>query len=88
MKSTNDKNFKVSITKVGDSYSVEMRDHYCNYCCVYEPTVKQAMQYALYWFEKADEREKANQIHGKAVKAMIELDRKAGITTSMSDGLD
>ena len=69
-------------------YKVDLRDHYCNYTQVYEPSVKQAMQYALYWFEKADEREEANQIHGKAIKQMIELDREAGITTDMSDGLD
>ena len=65
-----------------------MRDHHCNYCCVYEPTITKALQYADKWFAEADEREKANQIHGRAVKAMIELDRKAGITTGMSDGLD
>ena len=46
------------------------------------------MQYALYWFEKAGEREQANQIRGKAIQEMIELDKKAGITTNMSDGLD
>ena len=80
--------YQLTITKVNNSYCVEMRDYYSNYCCVYEPSVKQAMQYALYWFEKADEREQANQIHGKAIKQMIELDRKAGITTDMSDGLD
>jgi|TARA_Y100000289_G_C3913435_1_gene146024 hypothetical protein len=87
MKSTNEK-YQVTITKIGESYSVEMRDHHCNYCCVYEPTITKALQYADKWFAEADEREKANQIHGRAVKAMIELDRKAGITTGMSDGLD
>lgn len=79
---------QLTITEVGKSYSVEMRDQYCNYACVYEPSVKQAMQYALYWFEKADEREQANQIRGKAIQEMIKLDKKAGITTNMSDGLD
>ena len=79
---------QLTITKINNSYCVEMRDHYSNYACVYEPSVKQAMQYALYWFEKADEREEANKIRGKAIKEMIALDRKAGITTSMSDGLD
>jgi len=79
----------LTITKAhSDMWQVEMRDHHSNYTCVYEPSVKQAMQYALYWFERADEREEANQIHGKAVKQMIELDREAGITTSTSDGLD
>ena len=46
------------------------------------------MQYALYWFEKAEQRRKENQAHAKAVHEMARLDRKAGITTSMSDGLD
>ena len=72
----------------GNMWRVEMRDHYCNYACVYEPSVKQAMQYALYWFEKAEEREVNQQVTNKAIKEMIELDKKAGITTSMSDGLD
>jgi len=81
--------YRLTITEAHNNmYAVEMTDKYCNYACVYEPSVKQAMQYALYWFEKADEREQANQIRGKAIQEMIELDRKAGITTSMSDGLD
>ena len=79
----------LTITKaLGNTWQVEMRDHHSNYTCVYEPSVKQAMQYALYWFEKADEREEANQIHGKAIKEMNELDKKAGILTGYSDGLD
>ena len=79
----------LTITKAhGNTWQVEMRDHHSNYTCVYEPSVKQAMQYALYWFEKADEREEANQIHGKAIKEMNELDKKAGILTGYSDGLD
>lgn len=72
----------------GNMWKVEMRDHYCNYACVYEPSVVMAMSYALDWFKKSDEREQANQIRGKAIQQMITLDRKAGITTSMSDGLD
>ena len=82
------KKLQLTITKVNNSYCVEMRDYYSNYCCVYEPSVEQAMQYALYWFEKADEREQANQTRGKAIQEMIALDKKAGITTNMSDGLD
>ena len=72
----------------GNMWKVEMRDHHCNYSCVYEPSVKQAVQYAEMWFADANEREKANVIRGKAIKEMIELDKKAGITTNMSDGLD
>ena len=72
----------------GNMWRVEMRDHHCNYACVYEPSVKQAMQYALYWYERADQREEEHQATNKAMLEMIALDRKAGITTNMSDGLD
>ena len=72
----------------GDTWRVEMRDHHCNYACVYEPSVVMAMSYALDWFKKAEEREANQQVTNKAIKEMIALDRKAGITTSMSDGLD
>jgi hypothetical protein len=72
----------------GNMWRVEMRDHYCNYACVYEPSVVMAMSYALDWFKKADEREINQQVTNKAIKEMIALDREAGITTSMSDGLD
>jgi len=79
----------LTITKAhGDMWQVEMRDHHSNYTCVYEPSVKQAMQYALYWFERADEREAEHQATNKAIMQMIELDREAGITTSTSDSLD
>ena len=79
----------LTITKAhGDMWQVEMRDHHSNYTCVYESSVKQAMQYALYWFERADEREAEHQATNKAIMQMIELDREAGITTNMSDGLD
>ncbi len=85
--SPNDK-LQLTITKINNSYCVEMRDRYSNYACVYEPSVKQAMQYALYWYERADQREEEHQATNKAMLEMIELDRKAGITTNMSDGLD
>ena len=82
------KKLQLTITKVNNSYCVEMRDYYSNYSCVYEPSVKQAMQYADKWFAEAEQRYEENQIHAKAVMEMMALDRKAGITTNMSDGLD
>ena len=69
-------------------WKVELRDHYCNYNCVYEPSMVMAMSYALDWFKKADEREVHQQVTNKAIKEMIAIDKKAGITTNMSDGLD
>ena len=80
--------YRVTITKIGESYSVEMRDNYCNYCCVYEPTITRALQYADKWFAEADKREELSRIHGRAVKAMIAIDKEAGILTGNRDGLD
>ena len=85
---TENNKLRVTLTKIGDSYSVEMRDHYCNYCCVYEPTITRALQYADKWFAEADKREEANKIHGRAVKAMIAIDKEAGITKGNYDALD
>ena len=85
---TENNKLRVTLTKIGDSYSVEMRDHYCNYCCVYEPTITRALQYADKWFAEADKREEADKIHGRAVKAMIAIDKEAGITKGNYDGLD
>ena len=78
----------INITESGSSYKVELKDHYGSMTTVYEPSVKQAMQYALYWHEKAEQRYKANQIHAKAVHEMARLDREAGILTGNYDGLD
>ena len=79
----------LTITKAHDNmWKVEMRDHHCNYSCVYEPSMVMAMSYALDGFKKAAEREQAQKIHGTAVMEMMAIDREAGITTSMSDGLD
>ena len=80
---------QLTITKAhGNMWAVELRDHYCNYNCVYEPSVEKAMEYAKQWFAEADKRYQENQTHAKAVMEMMALDRKAGITTRFSDGLD
>ena len=78
----------LTITKINTSYSVEMRDQHCNYAWVYEPSVKQAMQYALYWHEMTEQRHETNQLHAKAVMEMNKLDKEAGILTGNYDGLD
>ena len=80
--------YQLTITKVNNSYSVEMRDYYSNYACVYEPTVEAAMEYAKQWFAEADKRYQENQIHAKAVMEMAKLDREAGILKGNYDGLD
>ena len=79
---------KITITESGKFYKVDLQDHYGNYTQVYESSVKQAIQYALHWSEKAEQRYKENQIHAKAVHEMARLDREAGILTGNYDGLD
>ena len=69
-------------------FKVDLEDHYGNYTQVYEKTVEEALNYAKNWCEQAEEREKNRQIHAKAIKEMNELDKKAGILTGNSDGLD
>ena len=81
--------YRLTITEAHNNmYKVEMTDKYCSYTCVYEPSVEDAIAYASYWFAETEVRNKAHQVNGKAIKEMIELDRQAGITTKMSDGLD
>tara|TARA_R100000654_G_scaffold14249_2_gene30702 strand:- start:1321 stop:1581 length:261 start_codon:yes stop_codon:yes gene_type:complete len=85
---TENNKLRVTLTKSGNSYCVELRDHHCNYCCVYEPTITKALQYADKWFAEADKREELNQAHGKAVIEMMAIDKKAGITKGNYDALD
>ena len=82
------KQLTINITEASNSYKVELQDHYGSMTVVYEPSVKQAMQYALYWHEKTEQRYKANQIHAKAVMEMNRIDKEAGILTGNYDGLD
>ena len=81
---------KLEITRDTNNgwYKVEMRDMYNNYCCVYEPSVEKAMEYAKQWFAEADKRYQENQIHAKAVMEMAKLDRELGILKGNYDGLD
>ena len=80
--------YRLTITEAHNNmYKVEMTDKHCSYSCVYEPSVEQAMKYAEVWFANAETREAQHQVTNKAIMEMIELDKKAGITTNMSDGL-
>jgi len=79
---------KITITQSSGFFKVDLEDHYGNYTQVYEPTLKQAMQYALYWCEMTEQRHETKQLHAKAVMEMNKLDKEAGILTGNSDGLD
>jgi hypothetical protein len=85
------KQYKITITEADRPYvlwKVELKDHNGNINCVYEKTHKKAMQYALYWIEKAEERQHAKEVMNNAIMEAITLDQMAGITTSTSDSLD
>ena len=69
-------------------YKVSLTDHHGARTVVYEPSVDRAFDYAINWCREADTREEARQVHARAVKDMIALDKIAGITTSQSDSLD
>ena len=81
--------YKITIEYSHDNfYKVSLTDHNGARNVVYEPSVDRAFDYAINWCREADTREEARQVHARAVKEMITLDRQAGITTSQSDSLD
>ena len=81
--------YKITIEYSHDNfYKVSLTDHNGARNVVYEPSVDRAFDYAINWCRDAEEREKARQVHARAIKDMIALDRIAGITTETNDGLD
>ena len=81
--------YKITIEYSHDNfYKVSLTDHNGARNVVYEPSVDSAFDYAINWCRDTEEREKTRQVHARAVKDMIALDRIAGITTNNSDGLD
>ena len=85
------KQYKITITQADRSYEcyrVKLEDSNGATCCVYEPTIAQALKYAKVWCEKTEERQHTTEIMNNAIMESITLDRIAGITTSTSDSLD
>ena len=81
--------YKITIEYSHDNFcKVSLTDHNGARNVVYEPSVDSAFDYAINWCREADTREEARQVHARAVKEMITLDRQAGITTETRDGLD
>jgi len=81
--------YKITIEYSHDNfYKVSLSDHNGARTVVYEPSVDRAFDYATTLCREADTREEERQVHARAVKEMIALDRQAGITTNTSDGLD
>ncbi len=81
--------YKITIEYSHDNfYKVSLTDHNGARNVVYEPSIDRAFDYAINWCRESDTREEERQVHARAVKEMITLDRQAGITTSTSDSLD
>ena len=80
---------KYNITKdCNDFFKVEASDEYGFNTTVYERNILNASKYIIDWWENADERKHTNDLMNKAVKEMIEIDKRSGILTGNRDNLD
>ena len=80
---------KYNITKdCNDFFKVEASDEYGFNTTVYERNILNASKYVIDWWENADERKHTNDLMNKAVKEMIEIDKRSGILTGNRDNLD
>ena len=80
---------KYNITRDSDDFfKVEVSDEYGFNTTVYERNILNASKYVIDWWENADERKHSNDLMNKAVKEMIEIDKRSGILTGNRDNLD
>ena len=80
---------KYNITRdSNDFFKVEASDEYGFNTTVYERNILNASKYVIDWWENADERKHTNDLMNKAVKEMIEIDKRSGILTGNRDNLD
>ena len=76
------------LTPCDYGFKVEVWDRYGKYVCVYEKNVGDASKFIVDYWDKADERKKADDAMHKAIQQMIKLDKEAGIVSGNRDGLD
>jgi len=76
------------LTPCDYGFKVEVWDRYGKYVCVYEKTVGDASKFIVDYWDKADERKKADDTMHKAIQEMIKLDKELGIVSGNRDGLD
>tara|TARA_A100001515_G_C4406923_1_gene155785 strand:+ start:155 stop:406 length:252 start_codon:yes stop_codon:yes gene_type:complete len=76
------------LTPCDYGFKVEAWDRYGKYVCVYEKNVGAASKFIVDYWDKADERKKADDAMHKAIQQMIKLDKEAGIVSGNRDGLD
>ena len=76
------------LTPCDYGFKVEAWDRYGKYVCVYEKNVGDASKFIVDYWDKADERKKADDTMHKAIQEMIKLDKELGIVSGNRDGLD
>ena len=76
------------LTPCDYGYKVEAWDDYGKYTCVYEKTREGASDFVMDWWEKSEENKKKDDLWHKAMREMIEIDKKSGILKGNRDGLD
>ena len=77
---------KMVLTRADRSYEcwkVEVTDKNGYSTVVYEPSFFNACQFAKYFFETTDKRQKSHEIENKAIESFLENERLAGRTSEL-----
>tara|TARA_Y100001951_G_C11103559_1_gene163406 strand:- start:170 stop:433 length:264 start_codon:yes stop_codon:yes gene_type:complete len=79
----NDITLVISKQKNATHYKVELEDKNGSQSVVYERTLAGACEYAKQWEADVEKRKKLRDLEAKAIKEMIDLDIKNGITPNL-----
>ena len=71
------------ITPNDNSFRVEVSDEYGNNTTVYERNVMDSSKFIINWWENSEDRNKSNQLLGKAIQQCVEIDERAGREPSL-----
>ena len=66
-----------------NSFRVEVSDEYGNNTTVYERNVMDSSKFIINWWENSENRNKSNQLLGKAIQQCVEIDERAGREPSL-----
>ena len=66
-----------------NSFRVEVSDEYGNNTTVYERNVMDSSKFIINWWEDSENRNKSNQLLGKAIQQCVEIDERAGREPSL-----
>ena len=71
------------ITPNNNLFKVEVSDEYGNNTTVYERNVMDSSKFIINWWENSEDRNKSNQLLGKAIQQCVEIDERAGREPSL-----